>query len=444
MASSPQSPALKRSVGLLALTLYGVGDILGSGIYGLVGKAAGELGSAVWLAFLVSMFAAGLTGLSYASLGSRYPKAGGAAYMTYRAFGSGFLSYVVGFAILASGLTSMATAARVFAGYFAGFGFAIPVWIVALCFSIVIALVVFRGIRESLFANGIFTFIEVGGLLLILAVGASYFGSANYLDATSSTNPSGELGLPLILSGAVLTFYSFVGFEDMLNIAEEVKDPRRTMPLGLVLAVVLSSLIYIAISLVAVSVIPAGELANSNQPLVDVVAKAAPWFPTSLFSVIALFAVANTALLNFVMGSRLLYGMSRAGLAPKMLDRIHGARKTPHIAILVVWALFVVLILSGDISSLAKATSVLLLTCFILVNGSLIALKRKEKVAGAFEIPYFVPALGSFICLAMLSKAQWTEIATAGAILLAIVLMYFVMRPKAELIEKMDEIDAST
>lgn len=446
MATTETSPKLKRSVGLLALTLYGVGDILGSGIYGLVGKAAGELGSAVWLAFLVSMFAAGLKGLSYASLGSRYPKAGGAAYMTYRAFGSGFLSYVVGFAILASGLTSMATAARVFAGYFAGFGFAIPVWTVALLFSVIIALVVFRGIRESLFANGIFTFIEVGGLLLILAVGASYLGTTNYFDATSATNPSGEIGLPLILSGAVLTFYSFVGFEDMLNVAEEVKDPRRTMPMGLVLAVIISSLIYIAISLVAVSVIPAADLANSNQPLVDVVAKAVPWFPTSLFSVIALFAVANTALLNFVMGSRLLYGMSRAGLAPKLLDRIHSGRKTPHVAILAVWILFVVLIMSGDISSLAKATSVLLLSCFIMVNGSLIALKRKEKIEGAFEVPVAVPALGALICFAMLMKAQWTEIATAGAILLVIVLLYWVMKPKAESIERMDEaeVDAST
>ncbi|RYZ85005.1 MAG: amino acid permease, partial [Proteobacteria bacterium] len=218
-------------------------------------------------------------------------------------------------------------------------------------------------------------------------------------------------GALLILNGTALTFFSFVGFEDMLNVAEEVKDPRRTMPLGLVLAVVISSTIYIAISLVAVSVLPAADLAQSNQPLVDVVAKAAPWFPSSLFSVIALFAVANTALLNFVMGSRLLYGMSRAGLAPKVLDRIHSGRKTPHIAILAVWALFVVLIMSGDISSLAKATSVLLLSCFIMVNASLIALKRKEKIEGAFEIPTFVPVLGALICLAMLLKAQWTELA---------------------------------
>lgn len=439
---SKEPTHLARNVGLLSLTLYGVGDILGSGIYGLVGKAAGEMGSAVWLAFLVSMIAAGLTGLSYASLGSRYPRAGGAAYSTYRAFKSGFLSYVVGLAVLASGLTSMATAARVFAGYLSGTGVLgdFPVWIIAFVFSILVALLVFRGIRESLMANGVFTLVEVGGLLLILVVGASYLGSVDYFDATTVTNPTGELGLSLVLSGAVLTFYSFVGFEDMLNVAEEVKEPRKTMPRGLLLAVGISSLIYMGISLVAVSVIPAAELAQSKQPLVDVVAKAAPGFPTPLFSVIAMFAVANTALLNFVMGSRLLYGMARNGLVPSALGRVHPKRRTPALAVLAVWCLFVVLILSGDISSLAKATSVLLLSCFTIVNIALIVLKRAEKIPGSFEVPSFVPALGAMICLALLFRAGSAELMTAGGILAVIVVLYFVMKPQPQAIEHMDEL----
>ena len=432
---------LERSVGLVALTLYGVGDILGSGIYGLVGKAAGEMGSAVWLAFFVSMVAAGLTGLSYASLGSRYPKAGGAAYTTYRAFKSGFVSYLVGLAVLASGLTSMATAARVFSGYFTGLGISLPIPVVAVLFSLLVGFVVFWGIRESLFANGIFTLVEVSGLLLVLVVGASYIGSTNYLDATSATNPTGDIGLSLVLTGAVLTFYSFVGFEDMLNVAEEVKEPRTTMPRGMILAVLISSVIYMGISVVAVSVIAPGELAQSKQPLVDVVAKAAPWFPTPLFSVIAMFAVANTALLNFIMGSRLLFGMARHGLVPKKLDQLHAKRNTPHLAIATVWILFVILILSGDISSLAKATSVLLLTCFIVVNVALMVLKRNEKMTGSFEVPYFVPALGALVCFAMLTKAKSTELMTAGTILAIIVALYFIMRPKPADIERMDELE---
>lgn len=436
-----QTGKLERQIGLISLTLYGVGDMLGSGIYGLVGKAAGEMGSAVWLGFLVSMIAAGLTGLSYASLGSRYPRAGGVSYTTYRAFGSGFISYVVGLAVLASGLTSMATASRVFAGYLAGLGLGLPIPLIALLFSLVVAAVVFIGIKESLLANGVLTLVEAGGLILILAVGLPFLGGVNYLDATTAANPGGEIGFSLILSGAVLTFYSFVGFEDMLNVAEEVKEPRRTIPRGLLLALLITSVIYMGVSLVAVSVIPAAELAGSNQPLVDVMKRAAPWFPPSLFSVIAMFAVANTALLNFIMGSRLLFGMSRNGLVPKQLGAVHSSRKTPHRSVMVVWVLMIVLIFSGDISSLAKATSVLLLTCFTLVNAALFVLQRKEKIEGSFEIPSFVPVLGAIVCVALLTKAQSLELTTAAGILALIVILYFIMKPKARDIEAMDEIE---
>jgi APA family basic amino acid/polyamine antiporter len=428
-------------VGLLSLTMYGVGDILGSGVYGLVGKAAGEMGYAVWLAFFVSMVAAGLTGLSYASLGSRYPRAGGAAYTTFRAFGSGFLSYLVGLAVLASGLTSMATAARVFSGYFVGLTFEMPIPVLAVIFTVVIAFIVFWGIKESLFANGLCTMIEVSGLLIVLIFGASFIGSVNYMDATTIANPSGDIGLSLVLTGAVLTFYSFVGFEDMLNIAEEVKEPRKTLPRGLLFAVLISSVIYMGVSVVAVSVIPPGELAASKQPLIDVVAKAAPWFPLSLFGVIALFAVANTALLNFIMSSRLLYGMSKQGLVPKFLRGVHEKRQTPHFAVATVWVLYVILVLSGDISSLAKSTSVLLLSCFTIVNVALIVLQRKEKIPGAFEVPAFVPALGAIICVAILSKAQMAELTMAGAIILSICVLYAVLRPKPEAVEHMDDAD---
>lgn len=432
-------PGLKRSIGLLGLTFYGVGDILGAGIYGLVGKAAGEMGAAIWLAFLVSMIAAGLTGLSYASLGSRYPRAGGAAYVTFRASGSGFLSYLVGLAILASGLTSMATAARVFAGYLSAFLPALPVLAAALGFALLLAGIVFWGIRESLLANIICTVIELSGLLLILAVGLPYLGSVDYLDATTRSNPSGELGLSLVLTGAVLTFYSFVGFEDILNIAEEVKDPQRTLPRGLLLAVLIASLIYIGISLVAVSVIPPQTLAQSHQPLVDVVREAAPWFPVRLFGVIALFAVANTALLNFVMSSRLLYGMSNQGLVPGALAQVHRRRRTPHVAILAVLGLFMILIVSGDIAALARSTSVLLLLCFTVVNTALLVLQRRERIDGAFEVPTAVPLLGALVCVVMLTQAKAQELLIAGALLVGITALYWLMRPQPQAIEQMRE-----
>lgn len=429
------SPALSRNIGLIALTLFGVGDILGAGVYGLIGKAANEMGNAVWLAFLVSMIAAGLTGLSYASLGSRFPKAGGAAYITLRAYRLPFLSYVVGLAVLASGLTSMATAAKVFGGYLNGMLPSLPPLLIAVAFSLMIAGLVFRGIRESLIANGVCTLIEVSGLFLVIAVGLPYLGSVNYLDAATPANVAGDITLSLALTGAVLTFYSFVGFEDMLNVAEEVKEPHKTLPRALLMALLIASLIYMTISVVAVSVLTPAVLGASGQPLVDVVAKAAPWFPSSAFSLIALFAVANTALLNFIMGSRLLYGMAGQGLVPRVLAKVHSGRRTPHAAILAVWGIFLLLILSGDISSLARSTSVLLLCCFVLVNIALVILKVRDKSPAHFDVPVIVPVLGAAVCVAMLSQAKAPECITAGTILAGIVLLYLVVKPSAEAIE---------
>lgn len=436
--SEANAPTLKRNIGLIALTLFGVGDILGAGVYGLIGKAANEMGNAVWLAFLMSMVAAGLTGLSYASLGSRFPRAGGAAYVTLRAYRLPFLSYAVGLAVLASGLTSMATAARVFGGYLNGMFPALPPLAIAVGFSLLIAGIVFRGIRESLMANGVCTLIEVSGLFLVIVVGLPYIGDVNYLDATTAANLSGDITVTLVLTGAVLTFYSFVGFEDMLNVAEEVKEPHKTLPRALLMALLIASIIYMTIAVVAVSVLSPAVLGASGQPLVDVVAKAAPWFPSSAFSLIALFAVANTALLNFLMGSRLLYGMANQGLVPTALAHIHAGRQTPHVAIVAVWVIFFVLILSGDISSLARSTSVLLLCCFILVNMALVVLKLREKSTGHFDVPLIVPVLGALVCLAMLSQAKAPEIMTATAILAGIVALYFVVRPSPEAIEKIE------
>lgn len=439
---SQTTEKLHRHIGLVALTLYGIGDILGAGVYGLIGKAAGQMGNAVWLAFLASMIAAGLTGLSYASLGSRYPKAGGASYITHRAYQRGWLAYGVGLAILASGLTSMATATRVFSGYFQGLIHeALPLSTIMVVFATLLLAIVIWGIRESMWANAVCTFIELGGLAIIIIFGMKFIGSVNYLDATTITNPTGEISASLILTGAVLTFYSFVGFEDILNVAEEVKNPKTTLPLGLILAVVISSIIYMGISLIAVSVVPAAELANSKEPLVDVVRKAAPWFPTSLYSIIAMFAVSNTALLNFIMGSRLMYGMAHQGLLPQALSKVHSTRKTPHFAALVIFIILLILSFSGDISSLAKATSVLLLVCFMLVNLALVILKqRKTEPKGAFEISIIIPILGAIVCGCLILFAQGPELKTAGTILATIALLYFILKPKEDAIQSSEKL----
>ena len=431
--SAASAPTLARTLGLAALVVYGVGDMLGSGIYALIGKVAGTMGNAMWLAFLASMVAAVLTALSYASLGSRYPRAAGAAYVAHRAFRRPFVSYVVGLAVMASGLTSMGVQSRAFSEYFSGLVPGIPAPVLILGFIGMLTAVNFWGIRESAWLNAVCTTVEVSGLLIVIAVGMRYWGSVNYFETPSAGASPTPLGLPLVLQGAVLTFYAFIGFEDMINVAEEVKDPRRTFPRAVVLAMCCVTLLYIAVSLTAISVVPHAELFASKQPLVDVVGQAAPGFPPMLFSAICLFAITNTALLNYVMGSRLAYGMAQQGLLPRYLGAVHPRRRTPHLAILTLMVIVCVLGLAFDMRWLAKGTSVLLLSVFVIINAGLIVLQRRPgEPKGAFEVPWVVPAGGLLVCGALLLHAKRQELGLALAILDLILLLYlFLVRSRA-------------
>ncbi|MCM2503085.1 APC family permease [Aureimonas altamirensis] len=426
-------PKLKRAAGLTQITLFGLGSMLGAGIYGLIGKAAAELGSAVWVAFLVSMVAALLTGLSYASIASRYPRAGGAAYVTQMAYRRPMVSYVVGLAVVCSGLTSIATQSNVVAANIAEtFGIGAPHWLLAIGFLVLLSGVLFRGISESLWLNAVCTLVEAFGLILVISVGVSYWGNANLLEFPQSEGGGaveGPVAL-LVMQGAVLTFFSFIGFEDMLNVSEEVKNPERTMPLAFILAILAATLIYIAVSITAVSVVPWQELAEAAGPLTLVVERAAPWFPVGLFAGITIFAVANTALVNYVMASRLLYGMSRQGLLPTPLGRVHKSRHTPYVAIFVLLAIVILLSLLGDIAALASSTVLLLLMVFTVVNVALIVLKRRpDDQPGKFEVPAIVPALGALSCATLLivriAEGDWTAPLIAGGLVVAILILYF-------------------
>ncbi|WP_062203999.1 APC family permease [Aureimonas sp. AU12] len=423
---------LKRAVGLPQVTLFGLGSMLGAGIYGLIGEAARELGSAVWLAFLVSMVAALLTGLSYASIASRHPRAGGAAYVTQRAYGRPMVSYVVGLAVVCSGLTSIATQSNVVARNFAGaLGIDAPLSLLAIGFLVLLAGVLFRGISESLWLNAVCTVVEAFGLLLVIAVGVSYWGNANLLEFPTNEDGSALQGsvVLLVAQGAVLTFFSFIGFEDMLNVSEEVKNPERTMPIAMISAMLMATAIYIAIAITAVSVVPWRELAEASGPLTLVIERAAPWFPTGVYAGITIFAVANTALVNYVMASRLLYGMSKQGLLPAALGRVHPTRHTPYVAIGVLLAIVIVLSLVGDIAALASSTVLLLLGVFTVVNVSLIVLKRRPgEKPGAFEVPVVVPALGAIACATLIvvriAEGAWTAPIIAGSLVAAIFVLY--------------------
>ena len=428
-------PTLRRSIGPVQLALYALGSMLGAGIYGLIGQAAGQVGNAVWLAFAVALVAALLTALSYASLGSRYPRAAGAAYVTQRAFGLPILSFSIGLALVCSGLTSVATQSRVFAANLASLFHleAMPLWLLALGFLLILAGIAFRGIRESMWLNVVCTLVEAAGLIIVVAAGLSYWGSVDYFDIREA--PTGEGEMLLLAQGAVLTFFAFIGFEDTLNVAEECRDPQRTIPIGLILAMGLAAVIYMAVAITAVSVVPWPELAEAPGPITEVMRRAAPALPPVVFTGITLFAVANTALVNYVTASRLLYGMARQGLLPAWFGHVHAGRRTPHIAIIALLLIATPLALMGTIGELAAATVILLLIVFACMNGALFVLKRRKGEAhGYFEIPLFVPALGAVVCLGLVAvrvtTGDWGAPAIAGVLLLGCFGVYALVRPK--------------
>ena len=434
-----KQPELLRSIGMWQVAFYAAGGMLGAGIYGLIGFAAGELGAAVWLGFLMSLFIALLTGLSYASLGSRYPRAAGAAYITQRAYRRGLLTYMVGATIACAGMTSMAANSEIVAENLIRFPALSPAPTILLTvgFVLLVASIVYRGIRESMWANILCTVIEAGGLILIIAVGMRYWGSADLFE-TPATPEGGGLGsvpLLLIAQGGILTFYAFLGFEDVLNIAEETNDPQRAIPRGLILALIMVAVIYLSVAITAVSVVPWRELADSGAPLADVMARAAPWFPNWLFVVITIFAVANTVLINYVTASRLIYGMARDQGLPRPLGRVHPVRRTPHVAVVFVLGVVLALVFIGGVEELAEATVLLLLLVFALVNFALVILKlRPAEPKGGFDIPVVIPIGGGLSCLgfliAGLSASGWAAPLIATGLLGVVALYYFLARPE--------------
>lgn len=434
-ASRSDEPAFIRSIGPFQLTLYALGSMIGSGIYGLVGKASGEAGNAVWLAFLVALVAALLTALSYASLGSRYPRAGGAAFATQRAFRSPLLSFVVGIALICSGLTSVATQSKIFAANISEL-FGLTAWppaLFAFGFLLFLTGIVFRGIRESMWVNVLSTLIEATGLLIVISAGMSYWGSINYFETPPER--AGDGFAIVMLQASVLTFFAFIGFEDAINVAEECKNPSRTIPIGLACATGIAAILYVTVAITAVSVVPWRDLSTAASPLTEVMRRAAPTFPPWIMTAITLFSVGNTALVNYITASRLIYGMARQGLLPERLGLVHDIRATPHVAISVLFLLLIPLVLAGSIADLAASTVLLLLLVFLCVNGALFVLKRRhEEAPGLFEVPAIMPALGFSVCAVLLvtrlASSDWTAPAIAGALIASSIALFYALAPK--------------
>ena len=411
-------PTLHRHLGLWALVFYGVGDILGAGIYALVGKVAGAAGSASWAAFAVALAVAGLTALSYAELGGRYPRSAGESFFAQEAFGRPGLALVVGWVVLCSGILSLATVSVAFAGYMSGLVPSLPPHVTIVAVLSLLAAINFRGMRESSTTNIVATLVELTGLLIVIVAGALFIGRSPDVSVAETFELGQSVGWRGIASGAALGFFAFIGFEDMVNVAEEVKDPGRNMPRAILIALFVSGIVYLLVVVVATTVVAPETLADAEAPLLTVVERATDKVPGGLFSLIALFAVANTGLLNFIMGSRLIYGMSRQGLLPEALGRVHPTRRTPHWAILAVFLVALALALSGTLTYLAGTTSLLLLLVFFTVHAALLVIKRRnEPDTRTFCAPRLVPLLGALSCLALMPFVPSGSLLTALVIL---------------------------
>jgi len=391
---------LKRVMTLPMITFYGLGNILGAGIYVLVGRVAGHAGEFIIISFLLAALAAGFTAFSYAELVSRYPVSAGTPMYVHQGFGKRYLSIIVGLLIVLTGLVSAATMSRGLVGYLSVF-VQLPESLVILFVLLTLGTIAIWGIAESAKTAILMTCIEVGGLLFILFIGRSYFGElpTHFVDFVTPTELPEWQG---IMTGAFLAFYAYVGFEDMVNVAEEVKDVERNLPRAILISIGVATVLYVSISMLALLVMPPAELAGSKAPLADMYTRMTGEAPY-LISAISLFAVVNGALIQIIMASRVFYGMSTQKWMPRWLGVINSRTRTPINATLLVMALIMLVALVLPLETLAKTTSFFLLTIFTLVNASLVMIKlRKTSHTGAFNMPLPVPLLGMLCCILLL------------------------------------------
>lgn len=390
-------PTLKRTISLPLVTFYGIGTILGAGIYVLVGKVAGEAGMATPFAFLLASLLAGFSAFSYAELASRYPRSAGEAVYLQQAFGIQKFSMLMGLLIIVIGLVSTATLIHGFVGYLTVFVDVVP-WLTKVIVVITLALIVMWGIGQSVIIASLLTIIEIIGLLIIIWVTRDNLVVAPSM--IDSMLPSMDLMVWLgVMMGAFIAFYAFVGFEDIVNVAEEVVDPVKNVPRAVVISLVVTTLFYLIVSVACVVTVSPEKLATSDAPLAMIYEQQTGQSAT-VIALISLLSVINGALIQIVMASRILYGMSHQGWIPAVLGHVNSVTQTPIIATLIVASIILLLVLWLPLLSLAKMTSFVTLIVFSLINLSLlvIKLKRIQAAEGVFIVPLWIPLVGFIVC----------------------------------------------
>ncbi len=410
---------LKRVLGPKLLLLFIIGDIIGAGIFAVTGKVAGEVGGLAWLSFLLAFTIATLTAFSYLELVTKYPKAAGAALYVHKAFGVHFVTFIVAFLVVCSGITSASTSSgllasnlligldEIFPGVPTGDTASL---LTALGFMILLAAVNLRGVGESVKFNVVLTSVSIAALTVVIAIGlwAIVSGDGDPARLVAFESPEDKSLFVSVTVATTIAFFAMVGFEDSVNMVEETHNPERNFPRMMFTGLGICAVLYMLVAVSVIMVIPPGDLGNPTNPeagiLLDVVKVGAPGIPIdSIFPFLTIFAVGNTALINMLMASRLVYGMAKQEVLPPALGKVLPGRRSPWAAI--VFTTFIALCLityvrtqsdSNIVSALSGTTGLLLLVVFSVVNVSCLVLRREDTGRG-FRAPTAIPAAGALL-----------------------------------------------
>jgi APA family basic amino acid/polyamine antiporter len=419
---------LKRELGLFEATFYGVSIILGAGIFALIGKAAALAGPSLWVSFLIGAFISIFTGLSYAELSAMYPKAGAEFVYVKKAYGSEFWAFLIGWLLIFALSAGIAAVSLGFSGYFVELFKikCIPQILISAILIVILSSINFYGIRESSRLNIFFTSMVIFGLLLIIIFGLSKpLNPSSYFQAPS---------LQGVFSAATLVFFAYLGFENIAQISEETKNPSKTVPLALLFSILITTVIYILVSISAINLASWQELAKSQAPLALAASKVFGDFAFVLISISALFATTGTSLGLLVAVSRMIYGMAKENSLPKILSKVHSSRKTPYFAILVATLLSLAFLLTGSVARVAMMTSLCCLISFCAVNLSMIHLRfMKPNLKRPFRAPLNIGKFpltaffGTISCMALMGYFE-VELLLFCLMIILVGIIFFLAR----------------
>ncbi|MCX6798689.1 MAG: APC family permease [Candidatus Diapherotrites archaeon] len=425
-------PHLTRSISLTEAVIYGLGIIIGAGVYALIGEAAGIAGNSMWISFVIAAVVASFTALSYCELSSLLPKNAAEYHYVKHAFNSETLGFLVGWVALCTLLISAAAVSIGFAGYFSSL-FGTPIVLTALCLLIALAFINFFGIQLSAEVNAVLTIVAIVGLLIIIAIGLPFFGSVDYFSSVKPMVTFADFMNPIAIAAALI-FFAYVGFENIAHMSEETVHARTVVPKAIQISLTISAILYILVAISAVSVVPWQQLAESSAPLALVAGTVFGGNASLLLSFIALFATSSTALVIMIGASRILGGIAADHGLPKFISRLHGKTQTPYVAIAITTVGAMLCVTLGNLKEIVFITDFGIFIIFFAVNWSTIAMRYTEPYAKrAFRLSANIgrvpvaSVFGAGFSLYMLANVNAKAVMTGLPIFCLGVLLYLLL-----------------